>query len=238
MNPISATTNESVSSTNDLMIRGNVSQGGFRPELFIVPSGSFASNSSFGAGTPGTGTYNPNEVPTGQTITGAAGPENAQTTAKVRQQDSDATFDIVVTLNAESAIPLVTGEVRLRVLSPITNSIGGVTSASFCPSRLAVGLPLPDVNFGLPIFNNVEFLGLVGTTWQPVLPTTVNSQATAQMLNDGTIALTITTFTTGPMTVAALTTTSLDALLGQVSPGFIKVSIRGSYRAAWSGKLA
>lgn len=190
----------------------SVVQGGFRPQLYAVATGSYATGATFGSGA----------TDIAGTSTAYDGVKDiALSRASVRREDTDVNFNIMVVLDGSVANPVaVAGEVRIRVSRPLT-------SQDF--NRYLTGLPGKDFNYSLPLFGEVEVLDENGVD---LLPSTVNTLLQARFLYGGDLALVQQDISAGPPpTTTALTTAQLGALFG-VANRVINIVIRGTYRAS------
>ena len=197
--------------TTDSEVHLPIVQSGFRAQLFAVAPGSYLSNSNYGSGAA--------EI--AGTSAAYDGVKNVPLSrASVRKQDTDVDFNILVVLDGSVANPVVAaGEVRLRVTQPLT-------ALDF--SRYINGLPSPDTNYSLPLFEDVEILDQTGTN---LLPSITNGLLQARFLYGGELALVQQDLSAGPPpTTSALTTAQLGALFG-VMGRVIRIFIRGTYRA-------
>jgi len=207
-----ATTSPTINDFGVLTVTDGIAQTGFRSQLYAVATGSYASGATFGSGAveiagSSTGYDSVKDVPASR--------------ASVRKHDTDVDFNILVVLDGSAANPVAdAGEVRLRVTQPLA-------SENF--TRFLVALPTQDMNYSLPLFEDIEVLDEDGTN---LLPSTANTILQARFLYGGDLAFVQQDLSAGPPpTTAALTTAELGALFGVIGRT-IRIFVRGTYRAA------
>lgn len=183
-------------------------RSGFNPELFTVPTGTYASNASFGSGVPSSESYN--------AITVAD-----QSVASVRQQGTSVDFDIRVVLSTTAGDdPGFTGtdEIRLRCNVPSQNAGDYVKK-----------LPASDHTYTQPLFADVELID-TATGGAPAGYTTAGLLQ-ARYLHGGELAIVLLDPAGGPPpTTAALTVANLTPIFAAATDQ-IALRVRGSYRA-------
>lgn len=205
----------------DRQVMNSIVQSGFRPQLFLVAAGSYASGPSYGSGAASTGNYDSQTPPV--TIRNSSS-SILQTRAHIRQQDNNINFDITLTLDATQANPFGgqnTDEVRIRVLPLSTGE----------STRYNNPLKVNDPLYGLPLFLNVEIVNQAGVDQ---LPSAVNTVLQARLLLGGELALVQQNQTAAPPTTAALTAAQLGARLGGVGGTELRIHVRGEYKGALS----
>ena len=200
-------------------VSNDVQQSGFRPQLFLVAAGSYASNPAYGPGAVATGTYDAQTPPitdrdNGQSI--------CQTRARMRQQDNNISFDITICLDATQPNPfglLDTDEVRIRVL-PL--SAGE-------PGRYNNPLKTQDPFYGLPLFLDIEVVNQLGVN---LLPAVANTVLQARYLSGGQLALVQQDISVAPPVSTALVADDIGALLSILNPpgSLIRIHVRGQYK--------
>jgi hypothetical protein len=198
-------------------------RGGLRPELVAVPSGSYHNGYFWGPGATALMSYNNVTYPHGVNLNVAGtaqGPFFTTTYCEYRRTDDFVVFNMDMTFNAQATAPTSTllgtgAELRIRVLSPITNNIGGLTSFQSPPNSYSRGLPIPSSNYMSPKIGDVMLYttaaSALGGGWNPaawggILPTVISTVASGRtcgrLLNDDTIALFYEEFRTGTAGVA------------------------------------
>lgn len=199
-----------LSKMTDLKIESQITHRGLRPQLFAVAAGSYTSNAVYGSGA----------VEIAGSSTAYDGVMNSDlSTISIRQHDTDVVFNVQITLDGSVANPVVdAGEVRIRTLQPL------VSTDLYKYSRV---LPVPDVNYPLPLFEEVEVLDENGVN---LLPSITNGLLQVRLLYGGQLALVQQDLSAGPPpTSAGLTTAQLGGLFGVVNR-VIRIIIRGRYR--------
>ena len=200
-------------------VSNNISHGGFRPELFTVAGGSYASNLVYGSGAAMLSSYEPQTV-------------RSMSRSDIRQQDNDVDFSFNVTLDMSLADPgfPATEELRLRTLQPLGAST---------PGAYLKKLPIKNTNHRQQLFLDVEIInatpGAAGAGFPfAAFPVVAGvGQFQARLLTNGELALVV----YDPATVAASATTPLTAgdlpaaLFGAAAGTVLQISIRGSYRS-------
>lgn len=206
-----------VDNSQDRGVQNDISQGGYRPQLYLVSAGAYGSNAVYGSGAASIGTYD-DQVPPVTLRNNSS--SQCQTRSVVRQQDKDCDFNVSICLDASQPDPFGgTDELRIRVLQPL--ALGEA-------ARYLNGLPNSDPLYSLPLFDDVEVLNQVGLN---LLPDAVNSVLQARLLKGGDLALVQKDNAAGPPPVtAALTGAQLGALLGGGAGDLVRIIIRGTFR--------
>lgn len=207
-----------VDNTNVRGIQNDIRQTGFRPQLFLVATGSYASGPYYGSGAAATGNYDSQSPPV--TVRNSSD-SLCPTISHVRQQDNDIDFETVICLDASQPDPFggqPTDEVR----------IGTLPLSSGEPGRYAGTLKPVDPRFGLPLFHDVEVLDQMGNN---LLPDAVGSVLKARYLTNGQLALVQQDLTAGPPPVtSALTASQIGNLLGLGAGSLVRIHVRGQYK--------
>jgi hypothetical protein len=206
--------------TFDRQVQSQPVESGFRPQLFTVVGGSYASNAVYGSGATALNNYD--------TVT-LRGDSNGQlqTKASIRQSGSLVNFEIVISLDLTQADPQFPSSEELRIRTvPLT--LGE-------PNRYLNTLPPPDDNFNQPSFDDVEIL-LVDSTGATVgaVPAALTSMLTlsARFLYGGELALLGTVADAPNYFTNALTANALAGNFGAVAePTRLRISVRGSYKS-------
>ena len=196
---------------SDRGVEGRVSQAGFRPSLYTVAAGSYASNAVYGSGAAAVEDYDSVDIP-------------ADSSASLRQEDSDVDFSLRLILDLEPADPITTdtNEIRLRTIPLGTSE----------PARYLRRLPVHSVDYGLPLFLDVEIIDpSTGAPFAGFPSVAGIGQLQARLLHGGDLALVVTDLSAGPPpTVTPLTAADLTPLFGAAAGTELLISVRGSYR--------
>ena len=125
-------------SVRNSSIKKDICHGGFRPELFTVAAGSYASNHVYGSGADLVNTYND------ETVRDASH-------ASIRQHDTSVDINLNVVLDLSLADPSFPDgeELRIRTLQPL---------ASGEPNAYSKKMPLKSVNYRQSLFLDVEII--------------------------------------------------------------------------------
>lgn len=193
----------------DLKLQSDVSYSGFRPQLFTVAAGSYASDATYGSNTDPTGDYSSVAIV-------------SESIAKTRVDDNQVDFDVQISLDATAADPAATGgdELRIRVVPRVAGE----------PQRYRQGLPPSKTPLTLPLFTDVDvILKSTGAT-----SGTLTGLLEARLLYGNELALVARDTTATPPAHDALTATSLSALFGQQAADSILITVRGQYRTPGS----
>lgn len=207
-----------VDNSNVRGIQNDIQQSGFRPQLFLVAAGSYASGPFYGSGAASTGNYDAQVPP----ITVRNSSDGlCPTRSHVRQQDNDIDFETVICLDASQPDPFggqPTDEVRIGTLPLATGE----------PRRYARTLKPVDPHFGLPLFHDIEVLDQMGST---LLPDAVSTVLQARYLAGGQLAIVQRDLSAGPPpTTTALTAGQMGTLLGLGAGSLIRIHVRGQYK--------
>lgn len=196
----------------DRGVQNNIAHTGFRPQLFTVASGSYASNQVYGSGAALVNDYNTEII-------------QDASRAAIRQHDNNVEYNVKVVLDLSLANPgFVTGEeVRIRTLQPL---------ASTEPGRYLTRLPKKDVNYRQPLFLDVEIINpATGAPFAGFPSVAGAGQLQARLMMNGDLALVVTDLTAGPPpTVTPITAGDLAALFGAAAGTRLQIDVRGSYR--------
>lgn len=197
---------------------------GFRPELYTVAAGTYASNGVYGVGADLVNSYKNIQLPRGTTtvpLTGASGPPFVTSTegCDIRQHDNEVNFVCSITLDANPSTDpdLNTEELRIRPQRPFYNQ----------PARYMLPFPLP-VRGTQPVFEDVEIQNRTGAQVAPSVG--VGAWVLeARLLVDGTLALAKRNTDTVGTQQTALTH---DDIAGAFSTNdVISITMRGKYLA-------
>nr|QBK86621.1 MAG: uncharacterized protein LCMAC102_04170 [Marseillevirus LCMAC102] len=199
--------------TSNIFDRGvqKILNAGFRPQLFLVTNGSYASNGVYGSSAASVANY---DAQTLQTISHA----------EIRQHDRDADFSLKLVLDLTLADPQFgdTYELRVRTLQPLLAGL---------PGRYLTKLPVQDLKHPLPLFLDVEMLTVdpTGVLAPAVLAGLTTGKTAARMLYGSELALVIQDHSVDPTTEVPVTDTMLN---WSVSTGRTQlcITIRGTYR--------
>jgi hypothetical protein len=200
-----------------------ITQRGFRPELFTVANGTYASNAVYGSGTAATSTYINNQLQRGTTTIPLTGTSFVTSTegCDIRQQDRDVDFTCSVVLDGTTDPDFSTQELRIRpyVANPIV------------PPSHRIPLPLPMKDLPLPLFHDVEIVNKAGVQ---IAPDATAGQGgvfslLARLLEDGQLALVVENTVDQPSTSRGLRHDDIDA--GFVADNIIRITVRGTYKA-------
>ena len=199
----------------DRKVANTVSHTGFRPQLFSVASGSYASSATYGSGAALIDNYS--------TVT-----IQDKSKANIRQQDRDTDFHLKLTLDLEQADPSTPpengpSELRLRTLQPL--AVGE-------PAAYLKRLSINARAFNLPLFLDIEIIDPVTGAPPAGFPASAGvGQFQARFLHGGELALIVTDISTGPPApVTPLTTADLTPLFGGAPGDELLISVRGTYR--------
>lgn len=199
----------------DRKVSKPVDNGGFRPQLFNVESGSYAKNNVYGSGSAVKNLYTDQQL----------GTPDSQ--AVIRQHDTDVDFSLDVTLDVTGPDPGYdsTDELRIRTQQPLSAENA---------NRYRNGLPMPSSKFGLPLFLDVQVVDKATGFAPPSFPAQVTpGQLQARLLYGGELALVATDFTTAPPTVNALVHSDfLNLWNSAAGTDQVVISVRGTYRGA------
>lgn len=197
---------------------------GFRPELYTVANGTYASNGVYGVGAALANSYLSIQLSRGTTTVPLVGDSFVTSTegCDIRQHGNNIDFVCSVTLNAN---PLTDPdfndeEIRIRPRQPAFDR----------PPRYGIPLPLPDRNLAEPVFDDVEIQNKSGVQIAPDASAGPGAWLLgARLLKDGTLALIKRdTSVTGTQESALLHN---DINAGFVADNVISITIRGSYRS-------
>jgi len=189
-------------------IEKDIVHSGFRPSLFAVAPGSYASNQVYGSSAASVGNYD--------TIT-----DLALSNASVRLHDKNVDFSVKLYLDTTSDPGsgfTTNSELRVKVKSLTTGD----------PARYLKGLPAPDVKYPLPLFEDVE---ITDASTGQVFTGIPIGDLEARLLHGGELALVSKDLTATPASTAALVKGLISAALG-AEISVTCISIRGSYRTA------
>jgi len=187
-----------------------ISHRGIVPSLYTVNSGSYGSNSSYGSGKPATHTYESVVI-------------KSNTSAAIRQHDSEVDFNIQVALDITKPSPfnippfIAAHEIRIKSgISPYLRT-----------------LPCTDPKYGLPLFNNVEMIlsesGVNALTTVIPVPQGILQ---ARLLYGGDLALVILDTTTN--TIFTITTLEMAQLFNSLVPNQqLLIRVSGTYRGSY-----
>lgn len=199
-------------SSTDRQVQKSVSHRGFRPQLFTVAAGSYASNHIYGSGAALVNDYDTEQL---QTLSEAS----------IRQHDRDVDYNIKLLLDLSLADPgFAAGEeVRVRTFQPL-----GTTE----PGSYLKKLPVKDSRYRQPLFLDVEFVNpATGAPFAGFPVAAGAGQLQARLLISGELAFAVTDLTAGPPpTVTPLTAADLAPLFGAAAGTQMQISIRGTYR--------
>lgn len=192
----------------------------FRPQLFVVAAGSYATNAVYGAGAAPVQSGGSDVTYEAATYTDSSNSLRG-TQGNFYRVGKNVQFDIVVSLDGttDPATAAAVGtEVRLRTLPPSASE----------PGRYDIHLPNFDPKFPLPSFD-VECVDL--STGAIVLPQAAADQVLkARLLPGGLLAFYILALA-APQTMTAVTRTMLSTyIFGAATPKQFR--IRGQYVAA------
>lgn len=180
----------------------------FRPDLFVVPGGSYASNVVYGSGVEALSpSYNGVTV---RLSTNSLG----QTEGYIRQNDKISNFELQVVLDTSlpDPWPQSTNELRIRTLPPLSNE----------PASRYNKILIPED--GLPLIQNVEILDQNGRNLLPQ----ANSILQARYLFGSELAL-IRKNLLVPNTVVPVLTSDLSPFFGSETVTSVRIIIRASY---------
>ena len=193
----------------DLSVETPVSNSSFRPQVFGVPTGSYA-GANYGAGATVTGNWNT------VTIRNSTN-SRVSSICDIRRQDTEVNFELNVSIDTSLANPGTIGatdQLRVNVLPLLANE----------PPRYLNPLPPVDVQHANPKFLEGELITLTTTTGvstQIPIGARLLPNGTLALLTSAGAALTVTDFTT----VAPFTTSNTVGI----------IVIRGAYDASFSG---
>lgn len=203
-------------------VEGRIVDSGMRPQLFVVPVGTYVSSGSFGsrvaAVQPDT-----NNI---ESVTDRSGVSPCTTRGDVRVNGSDNDFEIQLSLDLSQPDPVAEGELRIRAL-PLT---------ALESTRYGRSLPPSDKKyFRQPAFEDVEIL-LVDTTGAsaPVHPPNVpaaDNELRARFLYGGELALVQLSNAGATAVESPLLWVDLQNLFGATAqPQCLQINVRGTYR--------
>lgn len=200
---------------------------GFRPELYTVADGTYASNAVYGVGETLLNSYLSVQIPRGTStvpLIGASGPPFVSSTegCSIRQNGRDVDFVCSVVLDGNPSTEPAYGNEELRIRPQRFDFTQ--------PARYMRPLPLSDRNLDEPNFDSVEILNKSGVQIAP--DATAGAGAwllEARLLKDGTLALVKKDISLIGTQQTALRHSDIDA--GFTSNDVISITIRGSYRA-------
>lgn len=193
-------------------VQNDISHTGFRPQLYTVVGGSYASNSVYGSGAALVHDYNTEII-------------QSASRSSIRQHDTQVEYDIKIILDLHQADPAFdTEEVRIRTLQPL---IAGE------PGCYLTRLPIKPTNYRQPLFLDVEIVNpATGKPFAGFPATAGVGQLQARLLINGDMALVTTNLAAGPPpTVTPLTGNDFDVLFGAAAGTELEISVRGSYRS-------
>lgn len=200
---------------------------GFRPELYTVDDGTYASNSAYGAGTAPVSSYLTVQLSRGTTtvpLIGAAGPPFVTSTegCEIRQNGRDVDFICSVTLDGNPATEPAFGNEELRIRPqqvPFDQ-----------PARYRIPLPLAKRDLPEPTFENVEIQNKAGVQIAPDVTAGAGAWLLeARLLVDGTLVLLKKDVSVTGTQVTALRHADINA--GFSANNVISITIRGTYKA-------
>lgn len=207
----------------------DITNRGFRPELYTVANGTYASNSVYGVGAAVVNSYLSVQIPRGtSTVVLSLGPPvlyvNSTEGCSVRQQGKDADFTMNVCLDGNPLTAPAFGNEELRLRPQQTTPDR--------PLRYRVPLPLAmnDHATVSPMFVDTEITNKSGVQIAPDASAGIGAWVLgARLLRDGTIALTKRNLAVvGAVEVALLAS---DINSGFVLDGAIFITLRGTYKA-------
>ena len=204
----------------------DINHRGFKPELYTVANGSYASNEVYGVGAALVNTYLPVQIPRGtSTVTLLPGPPEVFVSSTegcdIRQHDSDVDFIISVCLDGNPLTEPSYGDEELR-FRPQQNP-------NF-PPRYRIPLPLSKREQTSPTFTDIEIVDKTGVQVAPDASAGAGTWLLgARLLRDGTLALT-------KRDISVLGTQEVALLASDINAGFtadnvIFITLRGSYKA-------
>lgn len=197
----------------DRAVQNNIAHSGFRPQLFTVAAGSYASNQVYGSGAALVNDYNDEII-------------QAESRASIRQHDSNVLYNVKVILDLSQTDPAFgsTQEVRIRTLQPLTSTE---------PGRYLTRLPKKDVNYRQPLFLDVEIINpATGAPFAGFPSVAGAGQLQARLMMNGDLALIVCDLTAGPPpTVTPITAADLAPLFGAGAGTQLEIAVRGTYRA-------
>lgn len=203
----------SAQSIIDFGIQTAVQNSTFRPEMFLVAAGSYASDNSYGSDRPAITTY-------------TLATDRSMSYAAIRNQDTETDYTIHFTLSdaaqpASVAAAPANSEVRLRVVKPLLPGQSG----SYIKS-----LTCNAIMYSLPLFQDVEIV-LASTGAPPAgFPSVAGAgMLEARYLYSGELALVVYDYSTAPPTVTPLTRADFSPLFTAGGDSII-IRIRGRYR--------
>ena len=198
--------------TQDRKVANAVDHSGFRPQLYTVVTGSYASNSVYGSGAALVNDFTDEQL---QDLSEAV----------IRQQDRDTTFSLKVVLDLSQVDPGFDydEEIRIRTLQPLVSSDS---------PRYLTSLSVNAREFRLPLFLDVEIVDpSTGAPFAGFPSEAGIGQLQARLLHGGALALVVTDLTAGPPpTVTPLTFVDLVPLFGAGAGTQLRISVRGTYR--------
>lgn len=175
-----------MSSSRDLFpsintVEGVVSKDGFRPLLYTVVPGSYASDAVYGSGDTLVNSYATQQLARGTTTIPLSGGINVVSKEGCEYQKKDKKVDFIlnITLNSTASDPDYGATHELRIRPWVRNPVE--------PPVYQKGLPLPRRGQPLPLFAKTEVTDKNGV---PVLPTSgTGLKLYSRMLQNGDLAL-------------------------------------------------
>jgi len=189
-----------------------IRNSGFRPQLFTVATGSYASNPVYGSSAALVNDYNDEII-------------QGSSRADIRQHDRDVDYNVKIILDLSLADPgfVTDEEIRIRTLQPLTAGQ---------PGRYSNRIPVKDVNYRQPLFLDVEIINpATGAPFAGFPAVAGIGQLQARLLIGGELALVVSNLAAGPPpTTTPLTAGDLSPLFGAAAGTQLQISVRGSYR--------
>lgn len=211
----------------DQKVYSGISNKGFRPELYTVTDGTYATNSVYGVGAPLLNSYLSVQIPRGTStisLVGATGSPFVPSMegCSIRQNGYDVDFICNVVLDGNPITEPTFGNEELRI-RPRRNDFTQ-------PPRYMKPLPLSDRKLDEPNFDNVEIVNKAGVQIAPGATAGAGSWLLqARLLKDGTLALVKKDVSLVGTQQTALRHSDIDS--GFTANDVISITIRGSYRA-------
>jgi len=189
------------------------------PQLFFVPTGSYATPGSFGSGIP-------------HLLANASSvQDNLSSVFVLRTEDKLNDFDVKIVLDLTGPAPFPANASEARVCTlPVTNPT--------LPPRMPQGKNLPPIDHATfqPLFLQVQFLDGSGRSLFPAFPPISQDgkgQPAARWLYGGELALVTINYTLpndDPDHVLPITAADLAAYFNQeLGPPIMMISIKGRY---------
>jgi len=193
---------------------------GFRPELYTVAAGTYASNAVYGVAAAVANSYASVQLARGTTTipNGSGGFVNSTEGCEIRQHGSDVEFLCSITLNGNTDPDFSAEELRIK-----PRNLPGA------PGRYKIPLPLPSRFHEDPVFENVEIQNKAGVQIAPDVTAGVGTWLLeARLLKDGTLALL-------KKDISVLGTQQTALVHNDINAGFaadqvINITIRGTYK--------